>query len=181
MDQPPEEGYDGQVGAPSALEASLALDGDGSRIAHARRLAADFLTLVRDAHGIPVLTATVEIVQLIVSELVTNARKHAPRPALLNLRVTDGALHIELWDSNPVLPAPKAPDPNGLASTAWKSSRPWPSPSASKQRRSANASPPPSPSAQPETSFRIGRSSQMGRAGHGRGARTPMRTEFDHS
>ncbi|MFJ8802844.1 ATP-binding protein [Streptomyces sp. NPDC102487] len=111
MDQSPENAQEKLAGVPAAMEASLALDGDGSRIAHARHLAADFLAKVRDAHGLPVLTATVEIVQLIVSELVTNARKYAPGPALLHLRATDGVLQIELSDSSPVLPAPKAANP----------------------------------------------------------------------
>ncbi|MEU1534118.1 ATP-binding protein [Streptomyces fagopyri] len=76
------------VGAASLLEASLALDSGSSRIAQARHLASAFLTTARDDHGIPVVTATVEIVQLIVSELVTNARKYAPGSAFLRLRVT---------------------------------------------------------------------------------------------
>ncbi|WP_406368525.1 ATP-binding protein [Streptomyces sp. NBC_00647] len=111
MDQSPEDTDGGQLGAWSVMEASLALDSDGSRIAQARHLAAVFLARVRDARGIPVVTATVEIVQLIVSELVTNARKYAPGPALLHLRVHGSVLQVELWDSSPVLPAAKAPDP----------------------------------------------------------------------
>lgn len=95
----------------SLLETSLALDSDGSRIAQARHMAAAFLTKVRDDHGIPVVTATVEIVQLIVSELVTNARKYAPGPALLHLRVTSAVVRVELWDSNPAVSAAQALDP----------------------------------------------------------------------
>ncbi|MER7682902.1 ATP-binding protein [Streptomyces sp. NPDC096934] len=94
-----------------ALEASLALDADGSCIAQGRHFAVAFLTKVKDGHGIPVAAATVEIVQLIVSELVTNAHRHAPGPALLCLRVSGAVLQIEIHDSNPVVPAAKAPDP----------------------------------------------------------------------
>ncbi|MCX4580408.1 ATP-binding protein [Streptomyces sp. NBC_01571] len=101
----------GQPGTAPALEASLELDSDGSRIAQARHLAAAFLTEVKDRYGIPVVAATVEIAQLVVSELVTNARKYAPGPALLHLRITGPILEVELWDSNPVAPASKAPDP----------------------------------------------------------------------
>jgi anti-sigma regulatory factor (Ser/Thr protein kinase) len=97
--------------AASLLEASLALDNDGSRIAQARHMASAFLTAARDDHGIPVVTATVEIVQLIVSELVTNARKYAPGPGLLRLRVTGAVVRVELWDSNPVVPAARPHDP----------------------------------------------------------------------
>ncbi|WP_393076371.1 ATP-binding protein [Streptomyces sp. LN704] len=101
-------------GAASLLEASLALDSDSSRIAQARHLASAFLTTARDDHGIPVVTATVEIVQLIVSELVTNARKYAPGPALLRLRVTGAVVRVDLCDSNPVVPAAKPHDPERI-------------------------------------------------------------------
>ncbi|MFF3001042.1 ATP-binding protein [Streptomyces sp. NPDC057950] len=90
--------------------AKLTLEADGSRVAHARHLAATFLTTVA-AGGIAVTTATVQIVQLIVSELVTNARKHAPGPARLHLRAAGPLLRVEIHDSNPVAPTAKAPDP----------------------------------------------------------------------
>ncbi|MFF2364579.1 ATP-binding protein [Streptomyces sp. NPDC058122] len=102
--------------APSSMKASLALalDVDGTRIAQARHLAVSFLSTVRDEHSIPVPDSAVEIVQLIVSELVTNARKYAPGPALLQMQVTGKALRIELWDSNPLPPSVKAPDPRRI-------------------------------------------------------------------
>ncbi|MFJ7965510.1 ATP-binding protein [Streptomyces sp. NPDC096324] len=96
------------------MKASLALDVDGTRIAQARHLAVAFLTTVRYAHSIPVADSTVEIVQLIVSELVTNARKYAPGPALLQMQVIGEALRIEMWDSNPLPPTVKAPDPRRI-------------------------------------------------------------------
>ncbi|MFD1275732.1 ATP-binding protein [Streptomyces kaempferi] len=101
-------------GAACLLETSLALDSNGSRVAEARHLAAAFLARVREDHGIPVVTATVEIVQLVVSELVTNARKYAPGPARLHLRIKGAVLQVELWDSNPVAPAAKTPDPQRI-------------------------------------------------------------------
>ncbi|MFJ8802798.1 ATP-binding protein [Streptomyces sp. NPDC102487] len=96
------------------LEASLALDGDGARIAEARQLAASFLEAVGDFNGVSVIADTVEIAQLVVSELVTNARKYAPGPALLQLRVVDTVLQVDLWDSNPMLPAAKGADPTRI-------------------------------------------------------------------
>ncbi|MER7982866.1 ATP-binding protein [Streptomyces sp. NPDC095817] len=114
MDETPQDAQGQWIEVPSILEVSLALDGDGARIAEARRLAADFLSTVRDTHGIPVATSSVEITQLIVSELVTNARKYAPGPALLHLRIIDQMLQVELWDSSPVLPATKAPNPERI-------------------------------------------------------------------
>ncbi|WP_329371115.1 ATP-binding protein [Streptomyces sp. NBC_01483] len=140
-------GADG--GAASLLEASLALDSDGSRIAQARHLASAFLTTARDDHGIPVVTATVEIVQLIVSELVANARKYAPGPALLRLRLTGAVVRVDLWDSNPVVPAAKPHDPNAWASTAWRSSEHLPRASLSSGHSSASASPRTSPAPRP--------------------------------
>lgn len=49
--------------------------------------------------------------QLVVSELVTNARKYAPGPCLLTLEVNQGVLEVTVWDSNPSLPVAQAPDP----------------------------------------------------------------------
>lgn len=100
-----------RAGTGPPLETSLELDGEGTRIAQARHLAVAFLSKVKDTHGIPVVTAAVEVVQLVVSELVTNARKHAPGPARLRLRMMGTVLRVELWDSNPVLPTAKAADP----------------------------------------------------------------------
>ncbi|WP_328445978.1 ATP-binding protein [Streptomyces sp. NBC_00386] len=114
MDESPRNGDGERPDAAPPLEASFALDSDASRIAQARHLAAAFLTKVRDDYGIPVASPAVEIVQLIVSELVTNARKYAPGPALLHLRITGPVLQVELWDSNPVLPAAKDPDPERI-------------------------------------------------------------------
>ncbi|MFI1441821.1 ATP-binding protein [Streptomyces fructofermentans] len=111
----PSDGSGGLCGDALPLEAVLALDGEGSRIAQARRVAVAFLGKVADSSGVPVAVATVEIVQLIVSELVTNARKYASGPALLQLRVVAGpVLQVELWDSNPVAPVAKALDPRRI-------------------------------------------------------------------
>lgn len=51
------------------------------------------------------------LVQLVVSELVTNARKYAPGPCLLTLKVSGGAVEVTVWDSDPTPPAILAPDP----------------------------------------------------------------------
>ncbi|MFD5814052.1 ATP-binding protein [Streptomyces sp. NPDC127038] len=114
MDRSSEDTGDGRAEVALSMEASLSVDVNGSRIAQARHLAASFLSTVRDTHSIPVATSAVEIVQLIVSELVTNARKYAPGPALLQMQVTGNALRIELWDSNPLPPAVKAHDPGRI-------------------------------------------------------------------
>lgn len=66
--------------------------GDSEEIAAARDLARDFLTSVQAVHGLPVSKRAMGMVQLVVSELVTNARKYAPGPCLLTLEVSDGAV-----------------------------------------------------------------------------------------
>ncbi|WP_327686518.1 ATP-binding protein [Streptomyces sp. NBC_00467] len=51
-----------------------------------------------------------DVVQLVVSELVTTPCKYAPGPCLLTLEVNGGAVEVTLWDSNPTPPAILAPD-----------------------------------------------------------------------
>ncbi|MEU6557114.1 ATP-binding protein [Streptomyces sp. NPDC046915] len=91
-------------------QVSAALDGDGTCIAEARHLAARFLTQVQAEHGIPVSSRALDLTQLVVSELVTNARKYAPGPVLLDLRVTGAVVEVVVWDSDPVLPVARAAD-----------------------------------------------------------------------
>jgi anti-sigma regulatory factor (Ser/Thr protein kinase) len=50
------------------------------------------------------------MVQLVVSELVTNARTYAPGPCLLTLEVHEGAVEVTVWDSEPSLPVARAAD-----------------------------------------------------------------------
>ncbi|GHD26344.1 ATP-binding protein [Streptomyces galbus] len=91
-------------------QTTLVLEGDGSCIAQSRRLAADFLARMRDEHGVPVSQRAVDVSQLVVSELVTNARKYAPGPVLLDLRLAGDTVEIMVWDSEPVLPVARAAD-----------------------------------------------------------------------
>lgn len=80
-------------------------------IAVARDLACTFLTDVQAVHGLPVSERAMGIVQLVVSELVTDARKYAPGPSPLTLEVNGGAAEVTVRDSNPTPPAILAPDP----------------------------------------------------------------------
>jgi anti-sigma regulatory factor (Ser/Thr protein kinase) len=93
-------------GAPDeqAIQTTMALEGDGTNIAQARHLAARFLTQVQAEHSLPVSQRAVDVTQLVVSELVTNARKYAPGPALMDLRIVGDLVEIVVWDSAPVLP-----------------------------------------------------------------------------
>jgi hypothetical protein len=54
------------------IQTAVALDGDRTDIAQARRLAGDFLSHVQSQHGLPVSQRAMESAQLVVSELVTN-------------------------------------------------------------------------------------------------------------
>ncbi|SED89972.1 ATP-binding protein [Streptomyces sp. TLI_105] len=80
-------------------------------IAVARELARTFLADAQGVHGLPVSERAMSVVELVVSELVTNARKYAPGPCLLTLEIVGGAVEVTVWDSNPTLPAVLAPDP----------------------------------------------------------------------
>ncbi|MFG2639272.1 ATP-binding protein [Streptomyces sp. NPDC048362] len=80
-------------------------------VAEARHAARAFLTEVQAVHGIPVSDRVMGMVQLVVSELVTNAHKYAPGPCLLDLEIIDGAVEISVWDTDPTLPVAQAADP----------------------------------------------------------------------
>ncbi|MEU8718228.1 ATP-binding protein [Streptomyces sp. NPDC048663] len=90
---------------------SVALE-DSSEIADARALARGFLSTVQAQHGLPVSARAMGMVQLVVSELATNARKYAPGPCLLGLEISEGAVHISVWDSSATQPSIQAPDPH---------------------------------------------------------------------
>lgn len=83
-------------------------------IAPARHLARAFLADVRSVHGLAVSSQAMGMVELVVSELVTNARKYAPGPCLLTLVVRGGMIEVTVRDGNTVLPAFSAPDPGRI-------------------------------------------------------------------
>ncbi|MFC9269113.1 ATP-binding protein [Streptomyces zhihengii] len=89
---------------------SAAFDGL-AEIGLARDLARSFLAEVQAVHGLPVSERVMGMVQLVVSELVTNARKYAPGPCLLTLEIRQGAVEVTVWDSEPVLPTARGTDP----------------------------------------------------------------------
>ncbi|MFF3890403.1 ATP-binding protein [Streptomyces sp. NPDC001914] len=92
------------------LQTSVALVGDGTDIAQGRHLAAAFLTRAKADHGLPVSQRAMDLTQLVVSELVTNARKYAPGPVLLDLRILGDLVEVVVWDCEPVLPIARAAD-----------------------------------------------------------------------
>ncbi|MEU1710915.1 ATP-binding protein [Streptomyces sp. NPDC005706] len=103
-------GEDGTTPGDRLLQATIALDGNDTVIAQARHLAADFLTRVQADHGLHVSQRAMDLTQLVVSELVTNAIKYAPGPVLLDVRIVGDTVEVVVWDSDPVLPIARAAD-----------------------------------------------------------------------
>ncbi|MFF5158431.1 ATP-binding protein [Streptomyces sp. NPDC000348] len=103
-------GEDGTAPGEEVVRTTVALDGDGADIARARHLAAVFLARVQAEYGLPVSQRAMDVTRLVVSELVTNARKYAPGPALMTLRVVGGTVEVSVRDSGPVLPVARAAD-----------------------------------------------------------------------
>ncbi|MFE4580058.1 ATP-binding protein [Streptomyces chartreusis] len=93
------------------MQTALALEGGGTSIAEARHRATELLSQAQEGHGLPVSQQVLELTQLVVSELVTNARKYAPGPVLMELRITAHAVDIVVWDSDPTIPTARAADP----------------------------------------------------------------------
>ncbi|MFE9446343.1 ATP-binding protein [Streptomyces sp. NPDC006602] len=93
------------------ISESAAFEGN-EEIAEARDLARIFLEDLQADHGVPVSDPAMGMVQLVVSELVTNARKFAPGPILLTLELREGAVEVSVWDTEPRMPVVHAPDPS---------------------------------------------------------------------
>ncbi|MFC8194395.1 ATP-binding protein [Streptomyces sp. NPDC060006] len=111
MESAPESDGEGDaVHGARPIQDAVALDGDGPVIAQARHRAADFLARVQSEHGLPVSARAMDLTQLVVSELVTNARKYAPGPVLMGLRICGALVEVVVWDSDPVLPVARAAD-----------------------------------------------------------------------
>ncbi|MFF8670082.1 ATP-binding protein [Streptomyces sp. NPDC015242] len=83
----------------------------GEAIARARDHAGVFLRNLEREHGVPVPERVMNLVQLVVSELVTNTRKYAPGPSSLTLRAHQGAVSVTVWDTEPRLPVVRGADP----------------------------------------------------------------------
>ncbi|PWI20765.1 ATP-binding protein [Streptomyces sp. Act143] len=92
------------------VETAVALDGAVGCIADARARTAEFLARAHSEHGLPVSARALDLAQLVVSELVTNALKYAPGPVMLELRAAEEWLDITVWDTDPALPAARTAD-----------------------------------------------------------------------
>ncbi|MFE6098007.1 ATP-binding protein [Streptomyces massasporeus] len=96
------------------MRAGYALGGDDSCIAEARHHAIAFLDQAHGEHHLTVPDRARDLTQLVVSELVTNARKYAPGPVLMELRISARVVEVVVWDSEPTVPAARPADPGRI-------------------------------------------------------------------
>jgi anti-sigma regulatory factor (Ser/Thr protein kinase) len=83
-----------------------AFDGGPGTCVRARESAAGFLSALMPAPD----DGAVDKVLLVVSELVTNAVRHAPGPVHLTLSTSPAGVRIAVRDTSTALPVPRTPD-----------------------------------------------------------------------
>ncbi|MDT0609251.1 ATP-binding protein [Streptomyces lancefieldiae] len=93
------------------VRVSAEYEGLPGDIARGRELARCFLARVRAAGALPVPDRAVDVLQLVVSELLTNSCKYAPGPSLVDLELAGDRVEVTVWDSAPVLPMAERADP----------------------------------------------------------------------
>ncbi|WP_411074000.1 ATP-binding protein [Streptomyces sp. cmx-4-7] len=108
------DGDDCAVPEDDLMQVGYAWDEGDGLTAEARDHATAFLEKARTVWGVPVSERATELTRLVVSELVTNARRHAPGPVLLQLSIDDGTVDVVVWDSEPTVPAAHAADPDRI-------------------------------------------------------------------
>ncbi|MGW3940747.1 ATP-binding protein [Streptomyces phaeochromogenes] len=95
----------------------------------AARVARMTVRAALNGHG---MDEVLDAVELLTSELVTNAYRHTRGPASLRLTALgDGRLRVGVWDRSPYIPAPFdkppgdriPPPPDGRGRWAWAASR----------------------------------------------------------
>ncbi|GGU91435.1 hypothetical protein GCM10010260_27260 [Streptomyces filipinensis] len=92
---------------PAPLRYSRTWDTGVTSIGDARDAVASLLSRARPA----LARRSVQDAQLVVSELVTNAAKHAPGPCALCLEVLPDGLRITVTDTSAETPRRRPPDP----------------------------------------------------------------------
>ncbi|MFF6771977.1 ATP-binding protein [Streptomyces sp. NPDC012637] len=103
--------------APEPLLSASAVYDDtshGGAIASARAFTADFLAAAPSSTSGPVAQERVELAQLVVSELVTNAVRHAAGPCRLLLELRRDTLDISVFDGEAAAPVPRGHDPRRI-------------------------------------------------------------------
>ncbi|MDX2683742.1 ATP-binding protein [Streptomyces sp. NY05-11A] len=87
------------------LRSGAAWAKDAARAVDARRLLRTFLARAVHASRTPVPRSLALDAALVVSELLSNAIRHAPGPTGLILQLTGDELAITVWDTSPTTPA----------------------------------------------------------------------------
>ncbi|MFD5448280.1 ATP-binding protein [Streptomyces sp. NPDC003470] len=96
------------------VRVSARYEGIPGDIARGRELARGFLARLQAARGVTVSDRAADVVQLVVSELLTNACKYAPGPSLVALELAEDQVEVSVWDSDPVLPVAEDADPGRI-------------------------------------------------------------------
>ncbi|EFE65098.1 MULTISPECIES: ATP-binding protein [Streptomyces] len=82
------------------------------RIADARHLAAEYLAMPGDGRARALSDSVVQAVQLVVSELVTNAVKYGSGPVELSLVLEADVVIVTVRDGDTTLPSPRPANPD---------------------------------------------------------------------
>lgn len=87
-------------------------EGGTATAVEGRTASSTFLSEVRETDGVPLPDRLVGDIQLVVSELVTNAIRHAPGPCGLQVDLSaDGrAVRVAVWDTSSRMPTPRPRD-----------------------------------------------------------------------
>ncbi|MDN0199047.1 ATP-binding protein [Streptomyces sp. S.PNR 29] len=88
--------------------------GEAGCIAEARSFAAHFLDQLRTEWCATIGDRADGAVQLVVSELVTNADRHSNGPYILELEGTDASVAVSVYDSSAALPRTFPRDPERI-------------------------------------------------------------------
>ncbi|MER7089052.1 MULTISPECIES: ATP-binding protein [Streptomyces] len=113
MSQPLMKQAEGQ-GPDDTLRRHLAWSGTPPTAARARAEADALLSALHHTFQVPVAPRTADDVRLVVSELVTNAARHAPGPGRLEIQTADRGrtVRITVWDTSPAMPQPRPVNPH---------------------------------------------------------------------
>jgi anti-sigma regulatory factor (Ser/Thr protein kinase) len=98
------------IGEQATLHYSTAWATGAARAVDARQALRAFLTHAPHVGHAPVPEPVVLDAELVVSELIANATRHAPGPCGLILQLTGEDVMITVWDTSPEEPVFKRPD-----------------------------------------------------------------------
>ncbi|PAK22848.1 hypothetical protein CJD44_32705 [Streptomyces sp. alain-838] len=102
-----------EQGPDDTLRRHLAWSGSPPTAAQARAEADALLSALQHTHQVLIASRIADDIRLVVSELVTNATRHAPGPGSLELHTADRGrtVRITVRDTSPAMPLPQPADP----------------------------------------------------------------------